>query len=176
MSAIDGQASILDELGYNHDDRAAKKLRRTQSDLTQLPEHMWRQNQEPRKDGDRWYDVLTCMGCGLPASRYGLEIDHGVQWDKKTGEQVLPGGPGMADQGVCSVMSKTRDDARIAEKIGLPQDTSHPHFPPPGEWWGKCFQHWQRRTKCRDSCWPDHHRHLIRMADLVWGGDRWRKS
>jgi hypothetical protein len=175
--SIDGQADILSELGSQHRDRAARRLQRQQADLTQLPEDMWRQNQTPRKDGDYWYTVLPCVGCGLPASRYGLHIDHGVQWDKKTGEQVLPGGPGLSDQGVCMLMAMGRDHAVEADHIMSvsQEDPNRPVYPPPAEWWGRCYAHEHKKPRCKDVCWEAHHRHLTRMADLVWGGDGWRQ-
>lgn len=171
MTAIGGQIDIFDVLGTDGD-RSAKKMQRTQAELTQLPRGVWRQHQSPRKDGDYWYQTVICIGCGLPASRYGLDIDHGAQWDRTTGEQVLPGGPGMRDQGVCFLMSLARDRAQEGEKILA----GARFFPPPAEWWGRCYLHEHQKKKCRDACWEPHVRHLVRMADLVWGDRDWRTT
>ena len=171
MNAIDGQQDILDTLGAGGD-RAARKMQRTQAELTQLPRALWRQHQSPKKDGDYWYHVDRCIGCGIPGSRYGLHIDHGAQWDLETGAQVLPGGPGMSDQGVCMLMSFTRDYARQGEEILAGAG----NYPPPAEWWGRCYAHDHQKRKCKATCWEPHVRHLVRMADLVWGDRDWRTS
>lgn len=167
---MDGQLDILDVLRI--DDKAAKKLTRTQDDMVRLPEEVWRQNQTPDKSTDYWYHVLACTACGLPATRYGLNLDHSIQFDKITGQQLLPPGPGMRDHGVCGLMASTRDDAQWALAI----EEGGPQRPSPGEWWRRCYLHEHQKKKCKDACWPDHHRHLIRMADRVWGIDRWRDA
>lgn len=171
MTNVPGQIDIFDQIGNPSDSKEKKIVHAAfgedRREMQKLPPEIsdWYRGHM----ADWWYGEDECIGCGQVECRQGLYVGHGVQFDDK-GTQYLPGGPRMAEEGVCMLMSFTAMHADIAQKIA-DQD---PRF---ADWRRQCHKHESptTRKKCPVSCFAADAEHRARIATKVWGSDAWRR-
>ena len=118
---------------------------------------------------DWWYGEEECIGCRQVEARKALTIGHGVQFDED-GNQYLPGGPRMAEHGVCMLMSFVAMRADIAQKLA----DNDPRY---DAWRRQCHKHEHptKRKKCPQSHFTEEAEHSARLATKVWGSDAWKE-
>ena len=118
---------------------------------------------------DWWYGEEECIGCRQVEARKALTIGHGVQFDED-GKQYLPGGPRMAEHGVCMLMSFVAMHAYFARMLA----EQNPQF---AEWRRQCHKHEHptKRKKCPQSHFAEEAEYRARLATKVWGSEAWRE-
>lgn len=169
--SVPGQIDLLEVLNTHGDNQERKVIRQASGEQNRekvaLPEEVsaWYRDHL----GDWWYGEEECAGCGQVECRQSLYVGHGVQFDE-TGTQLLPSGPGMAENGVCTLMSFTAMHANIARALA-DQDPQY------ADWRRRCFEHDTptNKKKCPSSHFAADAEHKARLATRVWGSEAWKE-
>lgn len=172
MTNVPGQIDIFDQISNPTTAEEKRILRAAFGDdkreLQKLPPEISEWYREHMADW--WYGEEECTGCGQVEARQGLYVGHGVQFDQH-GTQYLPGGPGMAAEGVCMLMFFTAYHAQAAQRLA----DKDPRF---AGWRRQCHKHESptTRKKCPDSHFAADAEHRARIATKVWGSDTWNRK
>lgn len=171
MLNVPGQIDLLEVLSAHGDTKDRKAVRHASGDehraKVKLPEEIsaWYRDHTD----DWWYGEEECIGCGQVEPRKGLYVGHGVQFDE-TGTQLLPAGPGMAENGVCILMSFVAMHANIAQAVA----DDDPRYE---GWRRRCHLHDTptNKKKCPKSHFTADAEHRARLATKVWGSTAWKE-
>lgn len=171
MTNMPGQVDIFEILSKPADTKQRKALHiaggEDQRVMQKLPAEVSQWYMEHMSDW--WYGEEECIGCGQVEARQGLYVGHSVQFDQH-GTQHLPGGPRMAEHGVCGLMSFVAGHAYISQMLAE-EDCRF------DDWRRQCYKHESptQRKKCPRSHFAEDAEYRARIATRVWGSEAWRE-